>query len=86
MKGGGTMEKEKVRLNEMGPEDFEDPEGRELMNELIRTINRSNERLEQFEEGKISLAEMGKLRREDDKFTREINRRIKEYKKNKERR
>ncbi len=80
------MEKEKVRLNEMGPEDFEDPEGRELMNELIRTINRSNERLEQFEEGKISLAEMGKLRREDDKFTREINRRIKEYKKNKERR
>lgn len=75
------MENEKVRLNEVGPEDVEDPKLREILNELVRAINRSNERLEQFKEGKISLAEMDKLRREDEKFIREINRRIKEYKK-----
>jgi len=80
---GKDKENQKVRLNELGSEDdsFEDPELRKLMNEIVRAMNRSNERLEQFREGKLSIAEMNKLQREDDKITREINRKIKEYKK-----
>ena len=72
--------KDKVRVNEVGPEDIEDPELREIMNELLCGINRSNERLEQLNEGKLSAIEVNKLRRDDDKKIREIKLRIKEYK------
>lgn len=80
---GKDTNNEKVRVNEIGPEDetFEDPELREMVNEIIRAINRSHERLERFHEGEISNAEMGKLQREDEKLTRELNRKLKDYKK-----
>ena len=83
------MKEEKVRVNELGPEDEEDPELREIINESIRWTNRSNERMEKWManlEGGISPDEMRKLKRErkeDEKILRELNRRLKEYKKRK---
>jgi hypothetical protein len=84
-------ETEEVRVIEVTAEDFDDPELREVFNELVRLINKSNERMTRFltgidVKGEISPDEMHKLKREQrefEEFTRQINRRLKEYKKNK---
>ena len=81
-----TAKQERVRVNKVSPEDIEDPELREIMNGLVSGINKSRERLERMQEENISfteLTELKKLAKEDDKEYRELNRRLKEYKKRK---
>jgi hypothetical protein len=78
-----TVKNEKVRLNEIGPEDEEDPELREIMNELTYSVDKSNEWEEQLLDGKISNAEMVRLLTEEGVLARELHRRLKEYKERK---
>lgn len=72
---------EKMRVNEAGPEDFDDPVLRKLINENIRNINKLNQAREQFEESKITLAEFNKIIKEADSERKEVGRKLREYKK-----
>lgn len=76
-----TEKREKVRVIEAGPEDFDDPDLRELFNNNVRVMNKLSEAREQFSEGKISLAEFKKSIREAETERKEANRKLREYKK-----
>lgn len=89
---GRVMEEGKREWNickELSPEDEPDSELREIMNELARCTNRSNQRMgllmEGIEKG-LSPAELKKLRKqikEDDKALAENRKRLKAYAKRK---
>ncbi|MBU2623037.1 MAG: hypothetical protein KKD92_12040, partial [Proteobacteria bacterium] len=70
---------EKIRLNEVGPGEIENPELREIINKSVRGINELQTQFERFRDGKISIAEVKKLCRKTDKKIREIRLMLKEY-------
>ena len=82
LKGVNTLaaNNEKGLRKEMGP-DEEDPELIDIMNELTRSVDKSNEWEEQLLEGKISSTEMVRLLKEEEILTRELHRRLNEHKK-----
>jgi hypothetical protein len=78
-----VVKSEEIRLNEIGPEDEENPELREIMNELSRATDRNYEREDLLLEGKISSTEMLRLLKEEEILCGELNRRMREHNKRK---
>jgi hypothetical protein len=73
--------KERCRVKEVDSSDMEDAELRDITNQNVHSINRLTEAMEQFREGKISVAEVNKFIRECDIERKECKRKLKEYKK-----
>lgn len=71
---------EKDLPSDIGSAEEEDPELKEIMNELNRSVDKSNEWGEQLLEGKISSSEMVRLLQEEQILNRELHRRLNERK------
>lgn len=70
-------------MRELTEKDETDSEKRELMNEMIIQINELSDGMDQCAERKISIEEIDTLLKKNAKKTKDINRRIREYKKRK---
>ena len=73
--------KEKVRVIEAGPEDFDDPDLRDLVNNNVRIMNKLNQAREEFSQGKITITEHKKIMSETESERKEVKRKLREYKK-----
>ena len=78
-----TKIRKKYRMRELTEKDETDSEKRELMNEMIIQINELSDGMDQCAERKISIEEIDTLLKKNAKKTKDINRRIREYKKRK---